>query len=544
MAEIYVTGHKNPDMDSTCSSFCYTHLKNILDSGNTYTAVRCGNLNKQTKSVFKRLDLEPPELKKDVYPRVIDVAWRNLLRLDIESPVLAAVRGIDERNLSVIPVFSGEDFRGIVSVHEITRFFIQENTGIRPVHNFLIDNFGEVLPGYFLKKGDHREFEAPIMTGAMPYTVSIERLSRLSPLKPVLIVGLRKDIVMHAVERRLPALILTGVENGDMEGIDFSDYPGHVFISEIDTAETIRLLRLSIPVKHIMEIRPKRVESSDHFDEAKAVLLDSMVRGLPVFDGDRFEGVVTRRCFIEKPKRKIILMDHNELEQSIPGSEQAEIVEIIDHHRLSAEKTFEPIYFYSKPVGSTCTIVFQHFVHNGVKIGPRHATLLLAGILSDTVMLKSPTTTGEDRSALGKLEEIAGIDAMKFGEEMFSQTVILRTAQPKKLITADFKSYSEYGYDVGIGQVEVVTLEDVDEIKTKYRKALEGVRKEMGLDWVMLLITNVLKENSMLLSTDFPGAENSLVYKKHSPHFYRLPGVLSRKKQLLPEILRVLEELS
>lgn len=133
---------------------------------------------------------------------------------------------------------------------------------------------------------------------------------------------------------------------------------------------------------------------------------------------------------------------------------------------------------------------------------------------------------------------------MKFGEEMSSQTVTLRTAQPKKLITSDFKSYSEYGYDVGIGQVEVVTLEDVEEIKTKYRKALEGVRKETGLDWVMLLITNVLKENSMLLSTDFPGGENSLVYKKHSPHLYLLPGVLSRKKQLLPEILRVLEELS
>jgi manganese-dependent inorganic pyrophosphatase len=544
MAEIYVTGHKNPDMDSTCSSFCYAGLKNVLDTENTYTAVRCGNLNKQTKSVFKRLNLEPPALKKDIYPRVIDVAWRNLLRLDLESPVLEAVRSIDERNLSVIPIFEGENFRGIVSVHEITRFFIHENTGIRPVHNFFIDNFGEVLPGYFLKKGSHREFEAPIMTGAMPYDISIERLSRLKPLKPVLIVGLRRDIVEHAVEKQLPALILTGVENGNLEGIDFTGYSGHIFISDIDTAETIRLLRLSIPVKHIMETNPLRVESTDHFDEAKATLLDSMLRGLPVFEGDRFQGVVTRRCFIEKPRRKIILMDHNELDQSIPGIEQAEIVEILDHHRLSAEKTFQPIYFYSKPVGSTCTIVYQHYLHNGIEIDPRCATLLLAGILSDTVMLKSPTTTGEDRSALEKLEEIAGIDAMEFGEEMFSQTVILRTAQPKKLITTDFKTYSEYGSDVGIGQVEVVTLEDVDEIKAKYQRALESVRKEKGLDWVMLLITNVLKENSMLLSTEFPAGENSLVYKEHSPHLFWLPGVLSRKKQLLPEVLRVLEDIS
>lgn len=544
MAEIYVTGHKNPDMDSTCSSFCYARLKNILDTDNSYVPVRCGNLNKQTKSVFKRLNLDPPVLKKDVYPRVIDVAWRNLLRLDTESPVLNAVRAIDERNLSVIPVFSGDDFEGIVSVHEITRFFIQENTGIRPIHNFFVDNFGEVLPGYFFQKGSLEEFEAPIMTGAMPYDISIERLSRLSPLKPVLIVGLRKDIVRHAIERQLPALILTGIENGDMEGIDFSDYLGHVFISEIDTAETIRLLRLSIPVKHIMETHPLRIESSDHFDKAKATLLDSMLRGIPVFDGDRFEGVVTRRCFIEKPRRNIILMDHNELEQSIPGAEQAEIVEIIDHHRLSAEKTFQPIYFYSKPVGSTCTIVYQHFIHSGVEIKPSSATLLLAGILSDTVMLKSPTTTGEDRSAIKQLQEIAGIDAMEFGEEMFSQTVILRTAQPKKLITSDFKTYSEYGFDIGIGQVEVVTLEDVDDIKAKYRNALETVRKDQRLDWIMLLITNVLKENSMLLSTDFPGGEKALVYKEHSPHLFWLPGVLSRKKQLLPEILRVIEDLS
>ena len=544
MTEIYVTGHKNPDLDSTCSSFCYAHLKNSTDPYNTYTAVRCGNLNKQTKSVFKRVNLDPPYLKKDVYPRVIDVAWRNLLRLDTESPVLDAVRAIDERNVSVIPVFSGEIFRGIVSVHEITRFFIQENTGIRPVHSFFIDNFGQVLPGYFLKKGGHREFEAPIMTGAMPYDVSIERLSRLKPLKPVLIVGLRKDIVRHAVEQQLPALILTGVESDDLEEIDFTEYAGHVFISEIDTAETIRLLRLSIPIKHIIETDPLRVESTDHFDKAKATLLESMLRGLPVFDGDCFEGVVTRRCFIEKPRRKVILMDHNELEQSIPGIEQAEIVEIIDHHRLSAEKTFQPIYFYSKPVGSTCTIVYQHYLNTGIEIDPRHAVLLLAGILSDTVMLKSPTTTSEDRSAIEKLEEIAGIDALEFGEEMFSQTVILRTASPKKLIASDFKTYAEYGFDVGIGQVEVVTLEDVDEIKAKYGRALESIRREQGLDWVMLLITNVLKENSMLLSTDFPPGENSLVYKEHSSHLFWLPGVLSRKKQLLPEILRVLEDLS
>lgn len=543
MAEIFITGHRNPDLDSVCSAYCYADLKNRLDDKNTYIPVRCGNLNAQTKEVFSRNNLTPPIMMRDVYPKVHDIVRKDSINLQYNEPILRAIRLIDDLNVSVFPVFDGElNFYGLISIHEITRFFIRETSGSRPEYVFRTENFERVLPGYFLNEGEQKEFTAPIMTGAMPYETSVNRFESLLPTKPLLIVGYRKDILSYVLTRDLPGIILTGIDAKDTIDIDFSDYKGHIFISETDTAETIRLLRLSTPIKNIADTGPKRLQGDDLFDDTKESLLGSNYRGLPVFSGDTFEGMVTRRCFINKPKKKIILIDHNELSQSIPGAEQAEIVEIIDHHRLAPEKTYSPIYVFNKPLGSTCTIVFHHYRINSVAISKKIALLLLSGILSDTVLLKSPTTTDEDVRAAQQLASMANVDYTSYGEEMFSQTVLLRSESPNSLITSDFKTYNDFGVSFGIGQVEVVTLAEVPELTEMFTAALEEVRKEKKLEWIMLLITNVIKENSMLISTPCRKMEKSLVYKEIREHLFDLPGVLSRKKQLLPEILRVLEE--
>ena len=544
MNDIIVTGHRNPDMDSVCAAWCYAQFKNITDPSNNYVAVRCGNLNNQTRTAFESAGVTPPKFVKDVSPKVSDVTRRDIESLDINEPVFNAIKVLDEENISCIPVFeNGSAFKGIITIHQISGFLISENLGKRPVYRFRIDNFQKVLPGYFYKRGNESEFTAPVMTGAMPIEVSRERIEALKPDKPVLVVGLREDLISFAIQNDFPAIILTGIDDEARLPYNFNGFSGTVFISKADTAETIRLLRLSSPVKEIMNIKPEIIQAESSYDVAKTLLVNSKYRGLPVFAGDDFTGIVTRRCFIEKPFRKLVLVDHNEVSQSVSGAEQAEVVEIIDHHRISPQPTKTPIYMNIRPVGSTCTIVFRHYINAAVEISRETAMLLLAGILSDTVILKSPTTTSEDIEAAGMLSEICGTTVEDYGREMLENSAVLDKTPPAELISADFKEYHEKGLSFGVGQAEVINLDGTSRLKDDFVAELLNVCRKRGLEWAMLLVTDVIRENSVLITTPLAAAENLFVYRKLEDNLYDLPGILSRKKQLLPELLRVAEEL-
>ena len=530
-------------MDSVCSAHCYSILKNRIDPDNRYIPIRCGHMNRQTKMVFSRLGVTPPRLMANISPQVSDVARRDIPTLDVKDPVFTAIKTLDENNLSMIPIFEDDaEFKGIVSIHEITGFLMSDTLEKRPAYRFRVNNFKRVLPGYFYRRGQVQEFDAPVMTGAMPYEISKERIKEMLPLKPLLVIGMREDILSYAVEQQFPAIILTGMEKDEVIKVDFSGYKGTLFISHTDTAETIRLLRLSTSIGNVMNSSPLTLESSQSYDEAKKMLVNSRLRGIPVFEDGQFSGIVTRRCFIEKPRKNLIMMDHNEIEQSVPGAEQTEILEILDHHRLGNSRTKEPIYVYARPVGSTCTIVYTHFKMYQQEVDPQTAALLVSGILSDTVLLKSPTTTDLDRETVKELLEIAGLGLDEFGQELFSQNSSLQESKPRDVLAADFKIYREE-LNIGISQAEVVTLEDIEFVKESYLDAMETLKTKKKLDCVMLLVTNVIKSESFLLLTPHREIEEKLIYNKISDNLYDLPGILSRKKQLLPEILRVLEEL-
>lgn len=542
--KVYITGHKNPDMDSICSAYCYAELKRRLESDTEFIPIRLGRMNDLVRGVFEDAGVDPPAFVKDLKPRVSEVTNPpDTFLLDHDS-VYSVINELKSKTISVVPVFNNDHtYVGLISVDDITGMFMKENTTGRPKYMFRIQNFECVVDGKLIKKGKLNEFETYLMTGAMPYEISVSRIRELLPEKPVLVAGMRKDLIDYAVNQQLPAIVLTGYTRDDEVEYDFSSYKGTVFVSYLDTAETIRLLRLSLPIKNLIAHHIPRLQADDLFDDALAALMNSGLRGLPVFDGQKFIGTVTRRCFIRRPKKEVILVDHNEIAQSVNGIEDAQIIEIIDHHRLAAEKTRFPIYIASEPVGSTCTIIFQHFLRYGIEIERPVALLLLSGIMSDTVILKSPTATADDHRAVEALCRIAGIgDYREYGAQMFSRTIVLTEADPKELVESDFKMYSEFDCTFGIGQVEVGTLTDVEEVKDSLLKALEQVRLARGLDWTMLLVTDVLKEMSVLLTTPFPSAEHNLMYKKESEGQFSLPHILSRKKQLLPEILRVLEE--
>jgi manganese-dependent inorganic pyrophosphatase len=409
------------------------------------------------------------------------------------------------------------------------------------MYSFFVDNFDRVVPGRFLQRGSNDRFQAPIMTGAMPSERSIE-LTKNVPEKPLLVVGNDAEILQYAIDAQLPALIVTGLREGEEVAADLDDFEGSIYLSATDSAETIRRLRLTSPVETIMDTEVPRLQANTPFDQAKSELINSKYRGLPVFRGERFFGMVTRRSFIERPRRKVIMVDHNEVSQAVDGAEEAEILEIVDHHRLAPPTTTQPIAVTTRVVGSTCTLVYEEFANHGLALDPDVAILLLSGIVSDTVNLHSPTTTDVDRRAVHRLEAVTGISAAEHAKRLFAQLNALENREPKEIILSDFKQYAHNGVDFGIGQVEVTTLTDSEHYRPRLLQALESVADDKQLSWTMIMVTDVIKRNSLLLTSGYGDAEKSLPFKRIDDRTYDMPGVLSRKKQLLPEVMRVLND--
>jgi len=545
MSEVIIIGHKNPDSDSVCSAYAYAVLKNQLEDEKRYTAARCGNLNKQTRFIFDKLNLTPPKFISDIYPKVKDVMTHKVVAIDENEPIKGVIQNIESLKIRITPVITGgTTLKGVISILELAQFFTPKDEAGRPVYLFHGSNFERSVKGYTYMRGEKDEFEATIMIGAMPYDRFKERMETLETKKAILVVGKRRDIIEYAINNSLPAIVLTGIKDDADIDIDFSGFKGWVYISELDTAETVRNLQLSIPAKSFMKTDIPQLTEDDYLDMARETLMTADHRGLPVTNDGRLIGILTRSDIIKKTKKELILMDHNELSQAVDGAETAKISEIVDHHRLGTIKTKTPVHFFAKPVGSTCTLVFQLYRINGLEPDKKTAGVLLSGILSDTIILKSPTTTKQDIDAVHELAGIAKLDFEKYGYEMFSSTDSLKSRNPKEIISTDFKVFSEYDKKVGIGQVEVVNLEELEGVKDKLLEALETVKSEKNLTWSMLLVTDIIREESVLLTSGYSLAEKILSYKKSGENRFYLPGVLSRKKQLLPEILRVLEELT
>ena len=430
MAEIYITGHRNPDMDSICSAIAYADLKNLIDPANTYIPVRCSHMGESMQMLLETLGIEKPVYLRNACPKVADVMLPYDMKIQADLSLSEYARLVTESTPSALPVFDGEEFCGLLSVDDIA-------------------------------------------------------------------VWVMKNLADRGTIREIPC------------------------------------------VRELMGEQGERLQADSLFEEGKNAFLNSRFRGLSVFREDEFVGYVTRRCFLNTPAYKVILVDHNEMGQSIKGVETANVLEIIDHHRLNAMKTTMPLFVDAEPLGSTCTIVYQLFLRNGIRPARETARVLLTGILSDTLILKSPTTTQIDVESAAALAAMCQTSVDEYGKKMFSNIRGLKSREPVSAITGDFKLYSEKGLRVGIGQCEVTTLHDLNEFAGEYLNALETVKTREGLDWALLMITDVITEHSILLSTDFY-AEKHLPYSLKSEHIFDMPKVMSRKKQLLPEVLNAL----
>lgn len=533
MSKIYITGHRNPDLDSLCAATAYANLKNLVDTENKYIPIRCSHVSDSVRKQMETMEIRLPYYKKDVYPKVRDVMMESKSKLQADDPIYMLVKEYSTDKPSVVPVFEGEDFKGLLSVDDITSWFLHDNQEKRPVYRFAVDSVVKVTHGHLIQKGKSNEIEGSLLVGAATFETFKEVVDKIP--SSIVVTGTRLEHLKYVVEKQVPAIIITS--GGDKPDIDFSNYEGAVIITELGTEDTLRRLRLAESVGSMMISETETIEADDLFSDAKAIFMTSHTRGLAVMDKGEFIGYVTRRCFLETPKNNVIMVDHNEPAQSVKGIESANVVEIIDHHRLDAVSTALPIFIAAEPLGSTCTIVYQQYLRHGIMPDQEMAKVLLTGIIADTLILRSPTTTASDIStaeSLARLAKVPSID--EFGEKLFSITDNLATQDPEKMILSDFKTYDSGGVRMGVGQCEVTTLTNIDEYAERYLEKLNHIAGAQGLDWTLLMVTDVLREMSILLTSDYK-ANRDLPYAKIKDGMYNMPGVMSRKKQLLPTLL-------
>jgi len=573
---VYITGHRNPDLDSLCSAYAYAALKNEIGPESEYKAVRCGQMSDSVEKQLQLVGVEAPPLMMDVFTKVKDVMLRATQNIDVSEPVDHLVKMYNEDRPSVTPLFENGKFAGLLSVDDVTAWFLKDNSDANPEYDFTVDNIDAVMPGLVLHRGKKESFTAPIIVGAASLLDFSDFI--LNNKRSLVVMGPRPEHIKYAISQNVPAIIITTINTRKIENsgnikegilpemhvegpagmaveqmpeIDISGYEGLIYATSLGTAEAIRRLRLSEPMGNIMPKDQVTVQTEDLFIDVKEMLTSSRYRGLAVMDGDEFAGYVTRRCFLDRPEYNVIMVDHNEAKQSIKGIETANIVEIVDHHRLDAMKTDLPIFIDARPLGSTCTIVWQQYQANQISPDPKSAKMLLTGILSDTLILKSPTTTDVDRRSVMQLARICGVDYQEFGEMLYSVTSNLASKDPGTAIMSDFKVYESSGIKVGIGQCETTTLSNVDDYALMYLDALEDAKAKSGLDWAMLMVTDVLSEKSILLTTVHRNGaklpyEKLIIYNdpEQGNKGYRafdMPGVMSRKKQLLPAVLKAIE---
>lgn len=540
---VFVIGHRNPDTDSVCSALAYAALCRRQGKENVFAA-RAGHINRQTEYVLEALGQPLPMLLTDVYPRLRDTIGGRPAVIDRDAPLMHALELMRERDIRMLPVVD-KDGRpvGALILKRLTEHLFLPREG-RPIRQVLTSagSIVNCLKAKAINLVDAtRAEEFELFVGAMSVENFRVQLAASDPRRIVVFVGDRRDIQEQAIALGIRLLVVTGGLSIDKKLVDDAvQQRVSVLSTPYDTATSALLARMSTPVHHLAASDIPRCSPDDRLDEVRKVLMRSTAPGVLVVDGEeRICGVATKSNLLRPSSLKLILVDHNELSQAVPGADQVDILEVIDHHRLGNFHTEAPIRFINQPLGSTCSVVATLYRQSGVDPEPREASLMLAGLLSDTVLLKSPTTTPVDRELIGWLERLSGLDSQDFGRQMFAAGSAL-AAYPtlEALLTADFKEYEVEGRRFGVGQVEVVTFQEFSE---KKREILEGLgelvaRRKLGL--AGLLVTDIVQQNSLFAVRGDRDLVAAIGYPLVEPGLFDLKGVLSRKKQLMPHLLR------
>ncbi len=540
----YVIGHRNPDSDSICSAIAYTELRRQQGLSRVFAA-RAGTINHQTQFVLDHLGVAVPELLSDVHPRIKDVVTEQVITIHRSEPMSKAIELYHQHHIRLLPVVDDEGLaQGFLLLKRATEFFLvpaepEKLRRIRASLNSIQRCLGATAQ-HLLKSDQVEDFDLHV--GARREASFSRWVEGIDPEKTILITGDRPGIQRLAVEAGVRLLIISGNSPVDSKLLETARQNNvSILVSHYDTANCVWLTRMSTPVGVLAETDFMVVRPNDLLEDLRLKLTHSKQSGAIVCSVDgRVEGIATKSHLIKNSPVKLVLVDHNELSQAVPGADKVEIVEVIDHHRLGNFHTDLPIRFINQPLGSTCSLVSTLYQQAGIEPEKKIAGLLLAGLLSDTVILKSPTTTDIDRNLIPWLEKCSGLDHQEFGAQLFAAGSPMASGAPaRKLIFNDFKEYGVDSSSLGLGQVEVVNFHSFHQRQDELLVELKKVRSEKGYELAALLITDIVEENSLLLTAGSSELPFIIGYPQESDNIYRLRGVLSRKKQLVPHLLKV-----
>lgn len=549
MNEVLVIGHRNPDTDAICSALGYAEFKRRTDLPNA-VAARCGDLNERVDFVLKTFGVEPPKFVTDITPRVRDVMESNVLSVLPQTIASEALGMMDERNLRVLPVLrEDKTCKGLLSLFKMSRFFFPAPNRIMDSRRVLasIRNIAQSLNGKvaFATEMD-REEDLVLIIGAMTVEAFGQRLDHYPKERLIVVVGDRWDIQNMAIRSKVRLIVVTGGLPMDAATLEYSERNGvSILLSPHDTAMTAMLCRSAITVDHMIEEQFLAFQADDSLVSAKKQASESTFSAFPVLDPEKKTiGILSKSDFLKEVNRKLILVDHNELSQAVEGAEYAEILEIIDHHRIGALNTHQPIFFRNEPVGSTSTIVADSFFRENVEMPKPIAGVLLAGVVSDTLNLTSPTATKKDHDVLARLAKITEIQVQEFTEKLFSSGSLLISKPIGQAIKADCKEYKEGDYTFSVAQIEEIGFDQFWKHKNEILQEMENYCQQKLYLFSALLVTDIVKQNSLLVLAGAEQFMQEIKYPKLENKIFELHGVVSRKKQLLPYLIRCLAKLS
>ena len=534
---LYVIGHRNPDTDSICSAIGYAHLKQAL--GEAAVPARAGKINSETRFVLEKFGVEIPLLIADLYPRAKDIMSPVAITLLPDETLQELGQRMKESEAKSAAVVDEKGLLlGMVSLGDLARRYFEElempdlaSAGVS------LRAILKVLNGKIEVAG---EIDKIVRGKIWIAAAKAETFKRLIKAGDIALVGDREEEQLTLIECGIDLLVITGNANASNSVRAAAAERGAlIFRTRFDTYTAARLVNQSIPVRSIMQQNVVAFKPADLVSDIRDITVRTRFRNYPVAENGKIIGMINRDRLIVPERERVVLVDHNEKTQAVEGTEEAHIVEIIDHHRLGGLETGEPIFIRHDPVGSTSTIVaFMHW-HRNVEIPPQIAGLLLAGVISDTLFFRSPTATAQDRNAAERLAGIAGVELQSFGMEVLRAGSRFTDMQPEEIIRYDLKEFQIGEYRVSISQVSVMgAAELLVERVESLQAALAVVRQKDGYDLALLMLTDVLNETTHLLYAGKPvGLLRSAFGEEDAASVFVLPGTLSRKKQVVPPLV-------
>lgn len=539
--KIIVTGHKGPDTDSVCSALAYAFYKNRTDTSNVYIAVRGGEINDETRFVLDRFGFRVPPLIRSLMPQVQEIPRKRLITVSPSMCMGEAAHLMRKNRIHSLPVIDDASVvRGVVDAVDIASVYAaQLEDGDVLLEGVEFDTLVRRLEARVLRPAP----PAFHVTGKLVLSAGFSH-DALDGDREASVVIVQGEHCNNLPERypKAETLLFCGSMSSDEAVTAWPRHVTAVLRTAMTATQVLQVLRSSIAVSAFMQGTVPLLSMTDTLERAKKAVLDSSARCAVVVDGARQPvNIVTRSDLIRFTRKKVVLVDHNETAQAVDGVEEADILEIIDHHRVGDISTFRPIYFCNEPVGSTCTIVAELYAENGVFLPKPMAGLLLSGILSDTMNLNLSTTTPKDVRTVRRLSAAVGVDVKEYGLELLqSGSVMFRGLPAADVLMKDFKEYVLFDTHIGVSQAVVFSFDGVRRREAEFKTAMNDLRKRIGLAAMVFLATDPLdKKSYLVVSGSAEAFEEAFGVHIEDGHAI-LDGILSRKKDFIPPVADVL----